>query len=250
MNILLSGFCGFMGKEVIKLCENNYENCKVVCGVDAFCNGEESVPCFKTFSEVNVEVDCIVDFSFHTVTKSLLEYAVSKNIPVVLCTTGHTDDEKQLIYDASKNIPIFYSANMSIGVSLLVELTKKTASVMGGTDIEIIEKHHNRKVDAPSGTALMIFEGLKEVRPNAVAVMGRSGQSKRADFNEVGIHSLRMGNVVGEHEVIISSNNQTITLKHEAHNRGLFAEGALVAVNFITKQKAAGIYNMKNMLNG
>ena len=136
---------------------------------------------------------------------------------------------------------------MSIGVSLLVELAKKTALAMDGADIEIIEKHHNRKVDAPSGTALMIFDAIKSVKEKANAVMGRSGQSKRVDNNEIGIHSLRMGNVVGEHEVILSTANQTITLKHEAHNRALFAEGALTATNYIVKQ-SSGIFTMQDML--
>jgi 4-hydroxy-tetrahydrodipicolinate reductase len=148
--------------------------------------------------------------------------------------------------EASKQIPIFYSANMSIGVSLLVELAKKTAAAMPNADIEIIEKHHNRKVDAPSGTALMLFEEIRTVREDAVAKLGRSGQCKRTT-NEIGVHALRMGNVVGEHEVIVCTPNQTITLKHEAHNRALFAEGALTAVPFIVKQ-GAGIYNMKDML--
>lgn len=247
MKILLSGASGFMGKEVIKLCENNYKDCQVVCGVDAFSKGEEKFPCYKSFNEVDTLFDCIVDFSHHLVTKDLLEFAVKVKKPIVLATTGHTQEEKELIYTAGKQIPIFYSANMSIGVSLLVELAKKTALAMDGADIEIIEKHHNRKIDAPSGTALMIFDAIKQVRSKANAVMGRSGQSKRVDSNEIGIHSLRMGNVVGEHEVIVSTANQTITLKHEAHNRALFAEGALTATSYIVKQ-SSGIYTMQDML--
>jgi 4-hydroxy-tetrahydrodipicolinate reductase len=204
------------------------------------------MPCFKSYNEVNIDADCIVDFSHHSVTKDLLKFAVSKKLPLVLCTTGHTDDEKQAIFEASKQIPIFYSANMSIGVSLLVELAKKVAISMPNADIEIIEKHHNRKVDAPSGTALMFYDAIKEVRQNATAVMGRSGQSKRTK-EEIGIHSLRMANVLGEHQVIVATANQTITLKHEAHNRGLFAEGALTASVYLVKQ-VAGLYNMKSML--
>ena len=249
MNILLNGMCGFMGKEVLKLAENNYAGCTVVAGVDAFKKEEQSIPCFKTFEEVNTSnIDCIVDFSHHSTTQALLDFAISKNLPVVLCTTGHTTEEKQLIFDAGKKIPVFYSANMSVGVALLVELAKKAASTMPNADIEIIEKHHNRKVDAPSGTALMIYDELKSVRTDAVAVMGRSGQSKRTQ-NEIGLHAIRMGNVVGEHEVILCTANQTITLKHEAHNRALFAEGALVASTYLVNQ-GAGVYNMKDMLKG
>ena len=246
MKILLSGMCGFMGREVLALCKDNYLDCEVSVGVDGFMKESTDIPCFKTFNEVNVDFDCIVDFSHHSITESLLNFAISKNKPVVLATTGHTEEEKQIIYNASKNIPIFYSANMSIGVSLLLELAKKTASAMPNADIEIIEKHHNRKIDAPSGTALMLFDGIKEVRENAVAKLGRSGQSKR-EINEIGIHAIRMGNVVGEHEVIVCTKNQTITLKHEAHSRGLFAEGALTAVKFML-DKSAGLYNMKDML--
>lgn len=248
MNILLHGMCGFMGREVCKLADENYMNANIVCGVDGFLKDDLKGVCVKSFDEAKVDgVQCIVDFSHHSLTENLLNFAVKSKLPLVLCTTGHTEEEKALIYKASKEIPLFYAANMSIGVSLLVELAKKTAEAMPNADIEIIEKHHNRKVDAPSGTALMLFEGIKEVRPNAVAQMGRSGQSKRT-LNEIGIHSLRMGNVVGEHEVIVCTQNQTITLKHEAHSRALFAEGALVAANYI-KDKSAGLYNMKDMLN-
>ena len=246
MKILLNGACGFMGREVIKLAKNNYQNAEVVLGVDAFTKGDEEITCVKSFSEVKEKVDCIVDFSHHSLTKDLLEYAVKTNTPVVLATTGHTEEEKQIIYNASKSAPIFYSANMSVGVALLVELAKKAASVMVDADIEIIEKHHNRKIDAPSGTALMIYDNLKEVRTNATANMGRSGQAKRTK-EEIGISAIRMGNVVGEHEVILCTANQTISLKHEAHNRALFAEGALVAASYMLG-KGAGLYNMKDML--
>ncbi len=246
MKILLNGACGFMGREVIKLANANYQNAEIVLGVDAFSKGDEEITCVKSFSEVNEKVDCIVDFSHHSLTKDLLDYVVKTNIPLVLATTGHTEEEKQYIYEAGKKAPIFYSANMSVGVALLVELAKKAASVMVDADIEIIEKHHNRKIDAPSGTALMIYENLKEVRTDATANMGRSGQAKRTK-EEIGISAIRMGNVVGEHEVILCTANQTITLKHEAHNRALFAEGALVAANYMLGKKP-GIYNMKDML--
>ena len=191
-------------------------------------------------------MDCIVDFSHHEATQKLLEYAISQNIPVVLSTTGHTEEEKKLIYAAAKKIPVFYSANMSLGIALLVELAKKTAEAMPDAEIEIIEKHHNRKIDAPSGTALMIADALHEVRPDSYANNGRSGQGKRQK-NEIGIHAIRMGNIVGEHEVIVGTENQTITLRHEAHSRALFAEGALAAAAFI-KDKPAGLYDMKSLV--
>ncbi len=246
MKILLNGFCGFMGREVYKLAKENYEGAEVVMGVDCFSKGDEEVACVKNIDDAITNVDCIVDFSHHSLTEGLLNFAVKNNIPLVLATTGHTAEEKEMIIKASEKAPIFYTANMSVGVALLVELAKKAALAMPNADIEIIEKHHNRKIDAPSGTALMLYEELKEVRTDAVANLGRSGQAKRTK-EEIGISAIRMGNVVGEHEVILCTANQTISLKHEAHNRALFAEGALVAAKFMIG-KSAGLYNMKDML--
>lgn len=247
MKILVYGILGYMGKEVRKLCEASYRGAEFSSGVDVFADGKDELVYSSLEDVPNIEeVDCIVDFSHHEATKGLLEYAVSKNVPVVLSTTGHTEAEKKLIYDAAEKIPVFYSANMSLGIALLVELAKKTAEAMPDAEIEIIEKHHNRKIDAPSGTALMIANALCEVRPDAYANNGRSGQGKR-DKNEIGIHAIRMGNIVGEHEVIVGTENQTITLRHEAHSRALFAEGALAAAAFI-KDKPAGLYDMKSLV--
>ncbi len=247
MKILINGILGFMGKEVRKLCDASYRGSEFFAGVDVFAKGDEEnvYPSLEAVTNIS-EVDCIVDFSHHEATPKLLEYAISKNVPVVLATTGHTDGEIALIREASLKIPVFYSANMSLGIALLVELAKKTAESMPDAEIEIIEKHHNRKIDAPSGTALMIANALKEVRPDSYANNGRSGQGKRTK-NEIGIHAVRMGNIVGEHEVIVGTENQTITLRHEAHSRALFAEGALAAAAFIA-DKPAGIYDMKSLV--
>ena len=247
MKIVINGILGFMGKEVRKLCDASYRGSEFFCGVDIFANGEDK-DVFSSLDAVkNInEADCIVDFSHHEATPALLQYAVAKNVPVVLATTGHTDDEIKSIYEAAKKIPVFYSANMSLGIALLVELAKKTAEAMPDAEIEIIEKHHNRKIDAPSGTALMIASALREVRPDSYANNGRNGQGKRTK-NEIGIHAIRMGNIVGEHEVIVGTENQTITLRHEAHSRALFAEGALAAAAFIS-DKPAGLYDMKSLV--
>lgn len=247
MKIILSGLCGHMGREVAALAEANYRGAELIAGVDAFAGDNTSVPCAKSFAEGNLpDCDCIVDFSHHTCTHDILAYAVEKNIPVVLCTTGQTEEELAEIEAASKKIPLFFSANMSLGVALLVELAKKTAAAMPDAEIEIIEKHHDRKLDAPSGTALMIANAIREVRKNAFNVLGRSGHGKRTK-EEIGIHAIRMGNIVGEHEVIVGTPNQTITLKHEAHNRALFAEGALAAAQWLVG-KGAGRYEMKDMV--
>ncbi len=246
MKILLHGLCGHMGQEVVKLVAAGYKNAILKAGVDAFATGNEPVPCAKSFDSADYNVDCIVDFSHHSQTLPLLAFAKKHKLPIVLSTTGQTEEELAAIYEAAKVIPIFYSANMSFGIALLVELAKKTAAAMPEAEIEIVEAHHDRKIDAPSGTAKMLVDALCEVRPNAYPNMGRNGQGKRT-HEEIGVHALRMGNVVGIHEVIIATQNQTITLKHEAHSRALFAEGALTAAAFLCG-KPAGLYNMKDMV--
>ena len=235
-----------MGREVVKLCEANYRGANLAFGVDPNGSGET----YKSFDEIRSTdgVDCIIDFSHHSATPALLDFAITQGLPLVLCTTGHTEEEIALINKASENIPLFYSGNMSLGIALLVELAKTTATAFPEAEIEIIEKHHDRKIDAPSGTALMLANAICEVRPEAYANCGRSGQGKRTP-EEIGIHSIRLGNIVGEHEVIVGTQSQTITLKHEAHNRSLFAEGAIAAADFLIGQPA-GMYDMKSMLSG
>ena len=249
MNILVSGILGYMGREVVKLCDAGCRGAVCVGGVDPNCNGSEKLPIFKSFDEVSgIEVDCVIDFSHHSATPALLDFAVKENIPVILCTTGHTEEELALVKDAAKIIPIFHSGNMSLGIALLMEVAKTVASHMPDAEVEIIEKHHNRKLDAPSGTALMIANALIDVRPEAYTNLGRSGQGKRTP-EEIGIHAIRMGNIVGEHEVILGTQNQTITLKHEAHSRALFAEGALAAAAFLVGCDK-GLYDMKSLVSG
>ena len=250
MNILLNGYTGCMGREVVKLCKAGYRDSSLVMGVDAFMKGDEADKVFRTFDEIDdaSAVDCIVDFSHHSCAPALLDFAVKNNIPTVVATTGHTDEELTLIDEASRKIPVFHSGNMSLGIALLIELAKKTAAAMPEADIEIVESHHNRKIDAPSGTALMIADAICELREDATVNLGRSGHGKRTR-EEIGIHSIRMGNIVGIHEVIVGTENQTITLKHEAHNRALFAEGALAAAEFIVNL-APGMYDMNSLIEG
>ncbi len=201
----------------------------------------------KTFDELgNVNADVIIDFSHHSAIGSVMTYATANKIAVVVGTTGHTEDEKAIIYKAAKEIPVFYSGNMSLGIAVLCRLAKQAAAAFPEADIEILEVHHNRKVDAPSGTAKMLFESIREARPQATAHCGRAGEGKRTP-EEIGISSLRMGNVVGIHEVHICTNNQTLTLRHEAHDRGMFADGAVEAAAFLAG-KPAGLYNMSGIL--
>ena len=246
MNIIIGGVGGRMGAELVTLAKSGYHGVTAVAGVDIRPPQDLPFPCHLSWEQVSENADCIIDFSNHAATKSLLEAAVARKIPVLIATTGHTDEELSLIREASRQIPVFHSANMSLGVALLVELAKTAVKAMPDANIEIIEKHHNRKLDAPSGTALLIANAIKEVREKAFFVFGRSGQAKRSE-DEIGIHAIRMGNIVGEHEVIIGTDSQTITLKHEAHSRSLFAEGAIVAAEFLSG-RPCGLYNMQDMI--
>ena len=246
MKILVSGLGGAMGKIVGEMCLQGVRGAELAGGVDPFYKGGFEVPCAKSFDEAVTDADCVIDFSHHSATNDLLAFATANNLPLVLATTGQTDEERAAIFAASEKIPLFFSANYSLGVALLIELAKKTAAAMPDAEIEIIEMHHDRKIDAPSGTALAIARGIQEVRPEAEIVCGRSGNAKRSK-SEIGIQAVRMGNIVGVHEVMIGTNNQTITLKHEAHSRALFAEGALAAAEFLMG-KPAGLYTMENLV--
>lgn len=248
MKILICGIGGRMGREVLKLAEEGYRGAVPAAGYDVNETDITAVPVYNELTSVKEKPDVIIDFSHHAGTKALLKYAVANGIPTVVATTGHTEEELALIKKSAASIPVFHSANMSLGVALLVELAKITAKTFPDADIEIIEKHHNRKLDAPSGTALLLANAIKSVRRSLQFVYGRSGNAKRTE-NEIGIHAVRMGNIVGEHEVIVGTDTQTITLKHEAHNRSLFAEGAIAAAEYLVKCPA-GLYDMNRMITG
>ena len=247
MRVLVSGYNGHMGQVLAQMIKEDSE-LELVCGVDKIINCEgDIVKCFTSFDDVNMDVDVIVDFSHHSLTKELTEYGIKKNLPLVIATTGQTDEEKNMINDASKKIPIFYAANYSIGIAVLIKEAKNIVKAFPNADVEIVETHHNRKIEAKSGTALKIDEGLKEVRHDTNFVFGRNGNKKR-EKNDIGINAIRLGNVVGIHEVLISTEHECISIKHEAYDRGLFAEGAINAIKFI-KGKSAKLYNMNDMLN-
>ena len=244
MRIILCGYGGHMGREV-RTCAERDEHSEIVAGVDPMIPAEGI--CVPSFAECRAEADVIIDFSHHSMTGALLDFAEAKNLPVVLATTGQTDEEKARIRQAAGKIPVFLAANYSLGIATLTDLVKRAAALYPDGEIEIVEQHHDRKLDAPSGTALALFNAVKEVRPAAEANCGRSGQGKRTK-DEVGIHAIRMGNIVGVHEVMIGTQNERITLKHEAFSRGVFAEGSLKAAAFLIN-KSAGIYDMKDLLN-
>ena len=239
MRVILCGANGAMGK---LLQQRLQEEIVGLVSID----GENGVP--RTFEELGaVAADVIVDFSHHSAVQSVMEYACRQNCAVVVGTTGHTDEEKALIFEAAKKIPVFYSGNMSLGIAVLCKMAKQTAAYFPDADIEIVEIHHTRKVDAPSGTAHMLFEAIHEVRPDACEHCGRAGEGKR-EKNEIGISSLRMGNIVGTHEVHICTPSQTLTLRHEARDRGMFADGAVDAARFLGG-KAPGRYTMTELMD-
>ena len=234
------------------VCGANGAMGKLICGIlgdevigKVSIDGENNVP--KTFAELGeVKADVVIDFSHHTAVADVLAYARKIGAAAVIGTTGHTSDEKELIYAAAREIPVFYAGNVSLGIAVLCRLVKQAASYFPDADIEIVEVHHTRKVDAPSGTAHMLFNAIKEVRPNAWENCGRAGEGKRTK-DEIGVHALRMGNVVGIHEVHINTGNQTLTLKHESGSRAMLADGAVAAARFM-EGKDKGLYDMESIL--
>ena len=234
------------------ICGANGAMGKLICGIfgdevvgKVSIDGENNVP--KTFEELGaVEADVVVDFSHHTAVADVLAYAKQIGAAAVIGTTGHTVEEKELIFAAAKEIPVFYAGNVSLGIAVLCRLVKQAAGYFPDADIEIVEIHHTRKVDAPSGTAHMLVNAIKEVRPNAYENCGRSGEGKRTK-DEIGVHALRMGNVVGIHEVHINTGNQTLVLKHESGSRAMLADGAVAAARFM-EGKTPGLYDMESIL--
>lgn len=243
MRILVNGAGGHMGRILCDLVQNGAQNSTLAGAVDVFNAGNDFLPSLQAFAG---DADCLIDFSHHTAVVGLVEFAVARKMPLVIATTGHTEDEISYIHEAAKEIPVFFSANMSLGIAVLAQLVKTAARFFPDADIEIVEQHHNRKLDVPSGTALLLGKALQQVRPNATLLIGRHVNGKRTK-DEIGIHSLRMGDTVGIHEVIINAGTQTLSLKHEAHNRALFAEGALVAASFVAKM-GPGLYDMNALV--
>lgn len=251
INIFLSGARGRMGKAIAEAAEAN-PALRIIAGVDTNESGAaaESYPVFASPSDYTGEADVIVDFSHHTAADGLLDYAVARRLPIVICTTGHTEAELEHMKSASSAVAVFHSGNMSLGVNLLIELCRKAAAALEGFDVEIIEKHHNQKLDAPSGTALMIANAVADAekeRYTAEYVYDRHSVRRKREPNEIGIHSVRGGTIVGEHEVIFSGRQETVTISHTAESRSVFAEGALRAAAFIVG-KPAGMYDMNSII--
>ena len=242
MNIILNGSNGRMGRIVAEAVEQGGAHA-VVAKVDwSYAAGDG----YSELKQYEGPADVVIDFSSHAATQAVTEYCVSRGLPVVIATTGQTDAELDMIRAAAKAVPVFLSGNMSIGVAVLADLARRAAAMFPEADIEIIERHHNQKLDVPSGTALLLARRIQEARPDSELLIGRHENGKRTR-REIGIHSLRYGNEVGTHEIIIAAGNETLTLKHEAEDRSLFARGALAAAEFLAG-RAPGLYDMKDIV--
>ncbi len=246
--IILSGCNGKMG-HVISDIVMGRDDCTIVAGFDLNTQRQYDYPVYAKPSEYTGGGDVIIDFSHPSLLTALLDYAEEKKIPIVLATTGYSKAQLEEIHAAAQRLPVFFSANMSLGINLMVELAKKAASVLGGSfDIEIIEKHHNQKIDAPSGTALMIADAVSGVLSEKPQyVYDRHSQRKKRDKNEIGIHAIRGGTIVGEHDIMFAGRDEILTISHTAMSKEVFASGAVNAAVFMCG-KAPGLYNMKDMV--
>lgn len=245
---ILVGACGKMGSNITD-CAKNDNDIKIVAGVDKINNGRD-YPVFVSFKDINVDADIIIDFSHISLLDDILDYAKEKNMPVVLATTGYSEAQIEKIKEYSKIIPIFFTFNMSIGVNLLCSLAQKAAKILGGDfDIEIIEKHHNQKIDAPSGTAIMLANAInKQFGDNLNYEYDRHSKRNKRPKNEIGIHSVRGGTIVGEHDVIFAGRDEVITLSHQAQSKEVFAVGAIRAAKFLSG-KPSGLYDMNSIMD-
>lgn len=247
MDILLCGSGGRMGAAVVAALAPED---RIAAGVDVNPAATSHFPVYSSPSEFCGHADVIIDFSHHSALTGLLEYAMRTGTPVVICTTGHTEDETAAMQAASEKIPVFFSRNMSLGINLLLSLCRKAARMLGADfDVEIIEKHHNQKLDAPSGTALMLADAIANADDNPhPLVFDRSCRREKRPRGEIGIHAVRGGSIVGEHEVLFAGKDEIITLSHSATSREIFAAGALRAAHFLMG-KSAGMYSMDDVVN-
>jgi 4-hydroxy-tetrahydrodipicolinate reductase len=253
-NIILSGCGGRLGSAIARRIGER-EDCRVIAGIDprgAETGAPPKFPVYLSPSEVPDctanEADAVIDCSHHTAVAPLLDFCVSHGIPAVIATTGHTEEETERIRTAARTVPVLYSRNMSLGVHLLIELVRRAAAALGEDfDVEIVEQHHNRKLDAPSGTALMIADAVRSVRPESEYVYDRHSVHRPREKQEIGIHSIRGGTIVGEHEVIFAGTDEVIRLSHSAASRDVFAAGAIRAAFFVADAQP-GLYSMSEVV--
>lgn len=250
-NIVICGSSGAMGK-VIHNIVSTKDNCQVVAGIDKFAGDSTDFPVVATpnlLSSLSVEPDVIIDFSHPSVLDELLDYCLTNRVGLVIATTGYSQEQVEKIHKAAKDIPLFFTANMSLGVNLIAELAKKAVSVLGDQfDIEIVEKHHNQKIDAPSGTALMLADVINEELNNEYSyTYDRQSVREKRTKKEIGLHAIRGGTIVGDHDIIFAGRDEVITLSHHAASKQVFAVGAVNAALFL-KGKEPGLYSMKHLI--
>ncbi|MEF9934688.1 MAG: 4-hydroxy-tetrahydrodipicolinate reductase [Clostridium sp.] len=248
MKVLLFGCNGRVGQVLTRLI-NTSDNMEVVCGVDRDAKMLSTYPVYSSLNDVKESADVVIDFSNHSCLDSLLDFGKRTHTPLVICTTGFSEEQKAKMLEASKSFPILHSGNMSVGINLLLSLVKKAAATLYPEfNIEVIEKHHNQKLDAPSGTALMIADAMKESLEDSINyVHGRHTKTEKRTENEIGIHAVRAGGIFGEHTALFASNNEIVEIKHTALTREVFADGAIKAAIYL-KDQTSGFYTMSDVI--
>lgn len=249
MKVLLHGCNGRMGQVLVRLLSET-SDMEIVCGVDSFPDRiKNNFPVYSTLDKVAEDTDILIDFSNHSCINDIIKFGEHRILPLIICTTGFTSEERSMMEEASKLIPIFNSSNMSIGVNVLISLVKQAARALSeGFDIEIIEKHHNQKLDSPSGTALMIADAINDTLNDEYNyVYGRHSKTQKRLKKDIGIHSIRGGAIVGEHQIIFAGGGEVIEINHSAISRDVFGYGAIAAGRFMMNRKP-GMYNMDDVL--
>lgn len=250
VRIIMSGCNGRMGRVISDIVKND-EEATIVAGVDICDDGHNDYPVFDSIDKIDVDADVIIDFSSPKLLEGMLSYAENKNMPVVLCTTGYEKEQLATIDAASKKIAVLRSGNMSLGINTVVKALEAVSKTLAdaGFDIEIVEKHHNQKLDAPSGTALLLADAInKEIGNDYNYIYDRSKEKKKRDKKEIGISAVRGGTIVGEHEIIFAGMDEVIEIKHTAFSRAIFGNGAVNAAKFL-KNKTSGMYTMKEVVD-
>lgn len=249
VRMIMHGCNGKMGQVITGICKED-GNIEIVAGIDPYTGIKNDYPVFAKISECDVKADVIVDFASAPAVDELLSYSVEKQVPVVLCTTGLSEEQLARVEEVSQKVAVLKSANMSLGINMLMDLLQKAAKILApaGFDMEIVEKHHNQKLDAPSGTALALADSINEALDNAYDYKyDRSQERKKREKYEIGIQAVRGGNIVGEHEVIFAGTDEVIEFKHTAYSKAVFAKGAVEAAKFLAG-KPAGRYEMSDVI--
>ena len=247
INIIVSGL-GNTGREIVK-CINETEGVEVFCAVSDYDLKDADFKIYPKFSDIVGRADVIIDFSKASRLEEILEYAIDRKIPVIIGTTAHSDEQNEKVKEAAKSIPVFKSSNTSIGITVMLQLVKTATRLLDGFDIEIIEKHHNRKEDCPCGTAYMTADVIKEVRSELTNIYRRHGKSAKRQPNELAIHTIRGGTIIGDNDVIFAGDDEVLEIKHKAGSNMIFAKGAVMAAKFIVNANA-GLYDMNDVLLG